>query len=252
MRSELELELRLPRYNTITKNERQQKRCKMKILIAEDDSSLLKALSSILKKNNYSVDAVDNGGDAFDYLVSGTYDAAILDIMMPIKDGVTVLTEARKRGIATPVLLLTAKSEIDDKINGLDSGANDYLTKPFDVRELLARLRVITRKTELQQDNLIRFGNITLNTGSYELSAPSGSYKLANKEYQTMLLLMRSPNTIIAPSRFLENIWDLDSKAEDNTVWTYISYLRRKLEAIHANVEINTMRGAGYILEEKA
>lgn len=203
------------------------------------------------QKNNYSVDAVDNGGDAFDYLVNGSYDAAILDIMMPVTNGVTVLVEARKRGIATPVLLLTAKSEIEDKISGLDSGANDYLTKPFDVRELLARLRVITRKTELQQDNLIRFGNITLNTRSYELSAPGGSYKLANKEYQTMLLLMRSPNTIIAPSRFLENIWDLDSKAEDNTVWTYISYLRRKLEALHANAAINTMRGAGYILEEK-
>ena len=221
----------------------------MKILIAEDDSSLCRALVSILEKNNYSAEAVDNGKDALNYLCSGLFDAAILDIMMPEMDGISVLIQARKEKNTTPVLLLTAKSEIDDKITGLDAGANDYLTKPFDMRELLARLRVLTRKTTIQQTNILSFGNTALNTESFELSAPGGSYKLANKEYQTMLLLMQNPNTVLSSSHILEKIWNPDSKAEDNTVWTYISYLRRKLEAIQSNVKIRTMRGAGYCLE---
>lgn len=221
----------------------------MKILIAEDDTSLRRALVSILQKNNYSVDAVDNGSDALTYLCGDFYDAAILDIMMPGMDGVSVLTRARAEHHTTPILLLTAKSEIDDKITGLDAGANDYLTKPFDMRELLARLRVLTRKNDVQQTNILVCGNTSLNTASFELSAPGGSYKLASKEYQTMLLLMRNPGIVLSSARFLENIWDVDSRAEENTVWTYISYLRRKLEAIDANVQIRTMRGAGYVLE---
>ena len=221
----------------------------MRILIAEDDSSLRRALISILQKNNYMAEAVDNGGDALDYLLSGLYDAAIFDIMMPIMDGVSVLVNAHKANNTTPILLLTAKAEIEDKIIGLDAGANDYLTKPFDMRELLARLRVLTRKKDIQQTSILSFGNTLLNTETFELSAPGGSYKLANKEYQTMLLFMRNPNVVISSSRVLENIWNPDSKAEDNTVWTYISYLRRKLEAIKADIEIHTMRGAGYTLE---
>ena len=222
----------------------------MKILVAEDDFSLRRALGTILQKNNFSVDAVDNGGDALEYLLSGIYDAAVLDIMMPVCDGITVLAKARQKHISTPVLLLTAKSEIDDKVSGLDAGANDYLTKPFDVRELLARIRAMTRQPDVQQNSVLSFGNTSLNTGSFELSAPGGSYKLANKEYQTMLLLMRNPGRIIAQSHILENIWDPDSRAEDNTVWTYISYLRKKLAAIGSDLKISTMRGAGYILEE--
>ena len=223
----------------------------MRILIAEDDSSLRRALVSILQKNHYTAEAVDNGGDALDYLLSGLYDAAILDIMMPVMDGVSVLTQARRAHNVTPILLLTARAEIDDKITGLDAGANDYLTKPFDMRELLARLRVLTRKSDIQQTNALTFGNTTLNTETFELTAPGGSYKLANKEYQTMLLFMRNPKVVIPSSRVLENIWDPDSKAADNTVWTYISYLRRKLEAIRSDVEIRTMRGAGYTLEAR-
>lgn len=240
-------------YNLITdrkeRSERKGNKTEMKILIAEDDESLRHALVTMLSKNNYAVDAVNNGGDALEYLRSDIYDAAVLDIMMPVIDGISVLARIRKEHHSVPVLLLTAKSEIDDKINGLDAGANDYLTKPFDMRELLARLRVLTRKSDIQQGNILTYGNISLNTQSFELSAPGGSYKLANKEYQTMLLLMRNPDTILSPSRFLENIWDPDSRAEDNTVWTYISYLRRKLEAIGADVHIATVRGAGYILE---
>ena len=222
----------------------------MKILIAEDDNLLRRVLVSILQKNNYSVDAVDNGGDAFDYLVSGAYDGAIFDVMMPVMDGVTALAKARKMRNATPVLLLTAKSEIEDKVDGLDAGANDYLTKPFDMRELLARVRALTRKGEAQSSRLV-VGNVTLDTLSYELRAPGGSFRLANKEYQTMLLFMRSPGKIISSSQVLDNIWDPDSKAEDNTVWTYLSYLRRKLEALGADVGIRTVRGAGYVLETK-
>ena len=222
----------------------------MKILIAEDDNSLRRVLVSILQKNNYSVDAVDNGGDAFDYLVSGAYDGAIFDVMMPVMDGVTALAKARKMRNATPVLLLTAKSEIEDKVDGLDAGANDYLTKPFDMRELLARVRALTRKGEAQSSRLV-VGNVALDTLSYELRAPGGSFRLANKEYQTMLLFMRSPGKIISTSQVLDNIWDPDSKAEDNTVWTYLSYLRRKLEALGADVGIRTVRGAGYVLETK-
>lgn len=221
----------------------------MKILIAEDDHSLRRVLYSILHKNNYSVDTVDNGKDALDYLRSNLYDAAILDIMMPLMDGVSVLHNARKEKITTPILFLTAKSEIEDKISGLDAGADDYLTKPFDMRELLARLRVLTRKTEVQQGNILFYGNTSLNTQSFVLAGPGGNYKLANKEYQSMLLLIRNPQTVISSSEFLEKIWDEDSRAEENTVWTYIFYLRKKLEAIGSDLVINTMRGVGYSLE---
>ena len=221
----------------------------MKILIAEDDVSLRRVLTAMLQKNNYCVDAVDNGADALEYLRSGIYDGAILDVMMPALDGVQVIAAARREHIATPVLLLTAKSEIDDKICGLDAGANDYVTKPFDMRELLARLRALTRLERTQTGSAVAVGNLSLDTRSFVLSGPGGSFPLANKEYQTMLLFMRNPNVVISSSRVLENIWNPDSKAEDNTVWTYISYLRRKLEAIKADIEIHTMRGAGYTLE---
>lgn len=223
----------------------------MKILIAEDDPSLRKILRTLLEKNGYSADTVGNGMEALEYLQTGSYDGVILDIMMPKMDGLQVLRAIRREKNAVPVLLLTAKAEIDDKVAGLDQGANDYLTKPFDLRELLARLRVLTRKTELQQTHILKLGNTQLDTAAFVLSAPGGSYKLANKEYQTMLLLMRNPRLMLAPSRFLENIWDPDSRAEENTVWTYISYLRRKLAAIGSDLQITNRRGAGYLLEEK-
>lgn len=223
----------------------------MKLLLAEDDASLRRALLALLGKASYSVDAVDNGEDALEYLRAGQYDGAILDIMMPKMDGLQVLTTLRQEENQVPVLMLTAKAEIDDKVTGLDLGANDYLTKPFDLRELLARLRVMTRKQELQQTNQLRIGNTRLDTASHTLSGPEGCYKLANKEYQTILLLMRNPGAFLSPGRFLENIWDPDSRAEDNTVWTYISYLRRKLEAIGSDLRITTRRNTGYVLERQ-
>ena len=223
----------------------------MKILIAEDDPSLRKILVSLLEKSSYRVDAVENGLEALDYLRADSYDGAILDIMMPKMDGLEVLCTVRQEKNTVPVLMLTAKSEIDDKVAGLDQGANDYLTKPFDLRELLARLRVLTRKQAIQHTSLLELGNTGLDTGTYTLSAPGGSYRLANKEYQTMELLMRNPNVLLTPNQFLENIWDPDSRAEDNTVWTYISYLRRKLTAIGSDLQITTRRRAGYLLEKK-
>ena len=179
------------------------------------------------------------------------YDGAVLDIMMPKMDGLQVLQAMRAEKQTIPVLMLTAKAEIDDKVIGLDLGANDYLTKPFDLRELLARLRVLTRKTAIQPTNVLELGNTRLDTCSFTLSAPGGNYKLANKEYQTMLLLMRNPNVLLSANRFLENIWDPDSRAEENTVWTYISYLRRKLTVLGSDLQITSRRGAGYLLEKK-
>lgn len=221
----------------------------LRILLAEDETSLSRALVKILEKNNYTAEAVDNGLDALDYLESGGYDAAILDVMMPRMDGISVLKALRQRGNTVPVIMLTAKAEIEDKVLGLDSGANDYLTKPFDTRELLARLRVITRKKEAQTAKL-SFGNIMLDRSTFELSSPFGSFRLANKEYQMMEMLLCNPHQLISTERFMEKIWGFDSDSEINVVWVYISYLRKKLSALRANVQIKVTRNAGYSLEE--
>ena len=222
----------------------------MRLLLIEDEKSLSRALAAILEKNNYSVDAVFDGEEALSYLNVGTYDGIILDIMIPKLDGISVLKALRARGITTPVLILTAKSDIDDKVRGLDSGANDYLTKPFAPPELLARLRAMTRSQSAQPDSCLCVGNLTLNCASFELSTPAGSFHLANKEFQMMELLMRHPKNIISPTRFLEQIWGYDSDAEINVVWVYISYLRKKLTALHADVHIKSTRNVGYSLEE--
>lgn len=178
------------------------------------------------------------------------YDGVILDIMMPKVDGITVLKEIRKRGNLIPVLLLTAKSEVDDKVLGLDAGANDYLTKPFNSRELLARIRAMTRTQAAQANSQLHIGNVVLDRATYELSTPSGSYRLANKEFQMMEMLMSNPKNLISSERFMEKIWGYDSEAEINVVWVYISYLRKKLAALHANIQIKAMRNAGYTLEK--
>ncbi|MBR2561191.1 MAG: response regulator transcription factor [Eubacterium sp.] len=221
----------------------------MRLLLAEDEKSLSRALIKILEHGKYSVDAVYDGEEALDYLESGEYDGVILDIMMPKKDGLEVLHTIRKQGNTVPVLLLTAKSEIDDKVKGLDLGANDYLTKPFAPPELLARIRAMTRTMSSQLDSSLRVGNITLNTSSYELSSPSDSFRLANKEFQMMEMLMSNPKQLISTERFMERIWGYDSEAEINVVWVYISYLRKKLSALNANVAIKATRNAGYSLE---
>lgn len=226
----------------------------MRLLLAEDEKSLSRAVKAILEKNNFSVDAVYDGAEALEYLDSGNYDGVIMDVMMPRMDGITALKKLRASGNMVPVLVLTARSEIDDKVEGLDSGANDYLTKPFDTKELLARIRAMTRSANanVHADSSMHVGNITLNTANYELSSPSGSYKLANKEYQMMEMMMANPKQLISTEHFMEKIWGYDSESEINVVWVYISYLRKKLDALGADIQIKATRNAGYSLEEKA
>ena len=221
----------------------------MRLLYAEDEKSLAKAVSTILVKNNYSVDVVYDGESALDYLATENYDGVILDVMMPKRDGIQVLREMRENGDRTPVLLLTARSEIDDRVAGLDSGANDYLTKPFDMKELLARIRAMTRVTAVQPDKTLSAGKVTLDSSSYDLTGPGGSFKLAGKEYQMMEMLMRNPRKLISTEHFMDRIWGYDSEAEMNIVWVYISMLRKKLKAIDADIEIKAQRGVGYYLE---
>ncbi len=221
----------------------------MRLLYAEDETSLARAVSTILTRNNYAVDVVSDGESALDYLATGNYDGAILDVMMPKLDGIEVLRRMRARGDSTPVLLLTAKAEIDDRVTGLDSGANDYLTKPFDMKELLARIRAMTRVLSVQPDKTLRFGAVTLDCAGYELSGPGGSCKLAGKEFQMMEMLMRSPRQLISTETFMDRIWGYDSEAELNIVWVYISMLRKKLKAIGADIGIKAQRGLGYFLE---
>ncbi|MBP5239805.1 MAG: response regulator transcription factor [Oscillospiraceae bacterium] len=221
----------------------------MRLLYAEDEKSLARAVSTILMKNNYSVDVVCDGESALDYLATGNYDGVILDVMMPKRDGFEVLREMRARGDSTPVLLLTAKSEIDDRVEGLDSGANDYLTKPFDMKELLARIRAMTRVLSVQQDKTLKTGRVTLDCATYDLTGPGGSCKLAGKEFQMMEMLMRNPRKLISTETFMDRIWGFDSEAELNIVWVYVSMLRKKLKMIDADVGIKAQRGVGYYLE---
>ena len=224
----------------------------MRLLLAEDERALSKALATILERSNYSVDTVYDGEAALEYLAADNYDGVLLDIMMPKKDGITVLKELRSQGSKIPVLILTAKSEVDDKVLGLDSGANDYLTKPFHSRELLARIRAMTRAQSSQTSSVLQMGNITLDQRTYELSSPTGSFRLANREFQILELLMQNPGNLISAERLMEKIWGYDSETEISVVWVYISYLRKKLSALGANIQIRATRNVGYCLEEIA
>lgn len=221
----------------------------MRILIAEDELPLARAIQRIFEKSNHSADIVHNGEDALSYLENGCYDATILDIMMPKMNGITVLKSLRAHGNNVPVLILTAKNEVEDKVEALDSGANYYLTKPFDAKELLAAVRAITRPQNVI-DSKLTFSNVTLDRASYELSGPQGSFRLANKEFQIMELFMSNPRHLISTERLMEKIWGYESTAEINVVWVYISYLRKKLGAVGGKVQIRASRYAGYSLEE--
>ena len=223
----------------------------MRLLLAEDERELSNALVTILKHSNYSVDAVYNGADALDYLETGLYDGVILDIMMPRVDGIEVLRRLRAAGNAVPVLLLTAKSEVDDRVLGLDCGADDYLTKPFATRELLARIRAMTRRRTENASPVLTIRNLTLSRSTFELSTEKGSLRLANREYQMIEMMMENPGLVIPVERFMEKIWGYDSDAETNVVWVYISYLRKKLTALQADIQIKATRNAGYSLEER-
>ncbi len=221
----------------------------MRLLLAEDEKALSYALVTILKHNNYSVDAVYNGQDALDYLRSGNYDGAILDIMMPKMDGLSVLKAFRAENKRLPILLLTAKTEIDDKVLGLDCGADDYLGKPFDTKELLARIRAMLRRKSGEAVNVLTFADIILDRSTFELSAHGGSFRLGNKEFQMLEMLMLNAGKIISTEQFMERIWGYDTDTEATVVWTYISYLRKKLTALSARAQIRAIRNVGYVLE---
>lgn len=221
----------------------------MRVLLAEDEVELSKALVTILKHNNYSVDAVFNGRDAVDYMETGVYDCAIFDVMMPVMDGITALKTVRGKKIETPILILTAKSETDDKVLGLDSGANDYLTKPFATKELLARLRVLTRSVSDGANNVLQYGDLTLDRSAFNASVGNDSVKLNNKEFQMLEMFMMNPKNLISTETFMDKIWGLDSEAEISVVWVYVSNLRKKLLNLNSNVKIKVSRNLGYYLE---
>lgn len=220
----------------------------MRLLLAEDEKSLSRALTKILEASHYSVDAAYNGEEALDFLAVSSYDAVILDLMMPKVDGLTVLRTMRGKNDLTPVLILTAKSEVDDKVLGLDMGANDYLTKPFDPKELLARIRAVTRIQTKNASSILSFGDVTLSQTNYELSCGENTLRLANKEFQLMELLMDHPNQVLSTEQIFERIWGLDSDAETSIIWVYISYLRRKLKTLESHVRIKATRNVGYSL----
>jgi DNA-binding response OmpR family regulator len=221
----------------------------MRLLFAEDEVELSDAVVAVLKHNNYSVDAVYNGQDAYDYLSAQEYDGAILDIMMPGLDGVEVVKRIRKEGNQVPVIFLTAKSELDDRVLGLDAGADDYLTKPFAMKELLARIRSITRRVGEVTGNTLQFGDLSLDANTYILSCGKQSISLPNKEFQMLEMMMRNPSQILSQDQFMDRIWGLDSETDLSVVWVNISYLRKKIAKLESKVSIKVTRNVGYSLD---
>ena len=222
----------------------------MKLLYAEDEIAMSEAVTDILTYHKYTVDAVYDGADALYYAEHEKYDGIILDVMMPKMSGLEVLTALRQKGINTPVLLLTAKSEISDRIEGLDAGADDYLPKPFAMGELLARVRAMLRRREDFTPDILTMGNVSLNLQSYALSCGGESVVLPKLEYQLMELLMLNRGIFLSTEDLLTKIWGYDTEAEIGVVWVYISYLRKRLAAMGANIELRAKRGVGYRLEE--
>ena len=223
----------------------------MRLLLAEDEKELANALAAVLKHNKYSIDVVYNGADAYDWAQAAEYDGIILDIMMPKMSGLEVLEALRKQGSTVPILLLTAKGEIEDRVTGIDMGADDYLPKPFAMKELLARIRAMTRRKSEFSANILDFEGLTLNRENFELAYKSQSLRLGNKEFQMMEMLMRNSGQFISAEQFMEKIWGFEAQAEVSVVWVYLSYLRKKLQNLEAPIEIRAARGIGYKLEKK-
>ena len=224
----------------------------MRLLLAEDELDLAEALTAFFERNHFSVDAVDNGADAYDYARTGAYDAVILDVMMPRMDGIQVLERLRSEGVKTPVMMLTAKGQKDDRITGFNAGADDYLPKPFDPDELLSRVRAILRRGEAYQPTVLAFGDLTLNPASGVLCCGTQSVRLSGREFQIMEIFMRTPRMVFSADRIMEKVWGWDNDAEINVVWVNISNLRKRLKAIGSRVTLRATRGLGYALEETA
>ena len=223
----------------------------MRLLYAEDERQMSEAVVDVLTFHKYTVDAVYDGEEALDFIKSEHYDGIILDVMMPKMDGVEVLKKLRAMGIKTPVMMLTAKDAIEDRITGLDSGADDYLSKPFAMGEFLARVRAMLRRREEYSPAIMTLGNVSLNTASYELSTPTAHHALSKIEYQLMELLMLNKGIYLSTDDLLTKVWGYESDAEIGVVWVYISYLRKKLVQMEANVEIYAKRNIGYMLRIK-
>lgn len=222
----------------------------MRLLIAEDEEKLLKSLLHIMKINNYVADGVSDGESALEYALSAEYDGIILDIMMPKMDGVSVLKEIRKRGMATPVLFLTARTEVEQRVEGLDAGADDYLPKPFKTAELLARIRAMLRRKENYTPDMLSVGELTLNRSTYEIACGQLRRSLSAKEFQVLEMVMQKPNMIITIEQLITHIWGWDAEVDTSVVWVHISNIRKKLEAVSAPFTLRFVRNAGYILEE--
>ncbi len=223
----------------------------MKLLFAEDDRDLSAAVKTLLERNGYLVDAVPDGAEAVDYALAENYDGIILDWMMPEKDGVEALREMRKQGIRTPCILLTARDAVEDRVTGLDAGADDYLSKPFNGKELLARVRAMLRRRDTYVPDVISCEGLQLDKTSCELRCRDQAVRLTGKLYQMMELLVENPKHLFSAQQLMEKIWGWDSDAEINVVWVNISQLRKKLGEIGSDMEIRVYRGTGYALEKK-
>ena len=222
----------------------------MRLLIAEDELDLAEALTVFFQKNHFSVDAVNDGADAYEYASSGEYDAIILDVMMPKMNGIDVLRRLRAEGIKTPVMMLTAKGMKDDRITGFNAGADDYLPKPFEPDELICRVRAMLRRSDNYRPSALEFGDVTLDPSTGLLACSDRSVRLSGREYQVMELFMRSPNIVFSADKSMERVWGWDSDAEINVIWVHISNLRKKLRSIGSKITIRAVRGLGYALEE--
>lgn len=223
----------------------------MKLLLVEDEKELSEALFQILTNNKYSVEAVYDGEDGLDYALTGIYDVIVLDIMLPKLNGLSLLKQLRKSGISTPVIMLTAKSQIEDRVLGLDLGADDYLTKPFATEELLARLRSITRrKGNVVNDNILTYGDISLNLDTYDLDVNNESIRLTLKEFEIIKYFLERPKCVVSKDDLITKLWGFDSEVEYNNIEVYISFIRKKLTYLKSNVSIVTIRGVGYRMED--
>ena len=221
----------------------------MRILIAEDDPKLLKSLLYIFRGNNYSADGVSNGDDAYEYAITGEYDGLVFDIMMPGSDGITVLKKLRQNGITTPAMFLSAKTEVYQRIEGLDAGADDYLPKPFSTDELLARVRAMMRRKDNFTPDVLTLCGVTLNRSSYELGYQNKTLSLSGREFQVLDMLMQQPAVIIPTERLITHIWGWDASVDSAVVWVHISNIRKKAESIGAPLKIRFVRNSGYVLE---
>ena len=224
----------------------------MRLLLAEDDPKLLKSLKHIFETNKFSVDIVSNGEDALHYALSDEYDGLILDIMMPRLDGIEVLKRLRKEKVTTPALFLTARTEVSQRVEGLDAGADDYLPKPFSTSELLARVRAMLRRKDNYVPDLLAYKEVILNRSTYELCYDGSMQTLSRKEFQITEMMMQQPHTIISTEQFMTHIWGWDANVDTSVVWVHISNLRKKIAAIKAPIEIRFVRNAGYMLEDRA